>query len=84
MRYKKWLKKGEKKKRNKHGAPKILLQLIRCFVEHAAILIVKNKIIKFDDNDNFAAEITPYLKRFAAIANDMRERIETKQYQRKK
>ncbi|GFT42188.1 hypothetical protein TNCV_1008631 [Trichonephila clavipes] len=35
-------------------------------------------------NDNFVAEITPYLKRFATITEDIRERIETKQDQRKK
>ncbi|GFU02851.1 transposon Ty3-I Gag-Pol polyprotein [Trichonephila clavipes] len=35
-------------------------------------------------NDNFVAEITPYLKRFATITKDIRERIETKQDQRKK
>ncbi|GFW01688.1 transposon Tf2-6 polyprotein [Trichonephila clavipes] len=35
-------------------------------------------------NDNFVAEITPYLKRFATITEDKRERIETKQDQRKK
>ncbi|GFS50244.1 retrovirus-related Pol polyprotein from transposon 17.6 [Trichonephila clavipes] len=35
-------------------------------------------------NDNFVAEITPYLKRFATITEDLRERIETKQDQRKK
>ncbi|GFY35734.1 gag-Pol polyprotein [Trichonephila clavipes] len=35
-------------------------------------------------NDNFIAEITPYLKRFATITEDIRERIETKQDQRKK
>ncbi|GFV17491.1 hypothetical protein TNCV_1272781 [Trichonephila clavipes] len=34
-------------------------------------------------NDNFVAEITPYLKRFATITEDIRERIETKQDQRK-
>ncbi|GFW47034.1 gypsy retrotransposon integrase-like protein 1 [Trichonephila clavipes] len=32
-------------------------------------------------NDNFVAEITPYLKRFATITEDIRERIETKQDQ---
>ncbi|GFX55380.1 gag-Pol polyprotein [Trichonephila clavipes] len=35
-------------------------------------------------NDNFVAEITPYLKRFATSTEDIRERIETKQDQRKK
>ncbi|GFS60075.1 transposon Ty3-I Gag-Pol polyprotein [Trichonephila clavipes] len=35
-------------------------------------------------NDNFVAKITPYLKRFATITEDIRERIETKQDQRKK
>ncbi|GFY29536.1 transposon Ty3-I Gag-Pol polyprotein [Trichonephila clavipes] len=35
-------------------------------------------------NDNFVAEITPYLKRFATITEDIREKIETKQDQRKK
>ncbi|GFU95685.1 retrovirus-related Pol polyprotein from transposon 412 [Trichonephila clavipes] len=35
-------------------------------------------------NDNFVAEITPYLKRFATITEDIRERIEAKQDQRKK
>ncbi|GFY20613.1 gag-Pol polyprotein [Trichonephila clavipes] len=35
-------------------------------------------------NDNFVAEIKPYLKRFATITEDIRERIETKQDQRKK
>ncbi|GFS82415.1 transposon Ty3-I Gag-Pol polyprotein [Trichonephila clavipes] len=35
-------------------------------------------------NDNFVAEITPYVKRFATITEDIRERIETKQDQRKK
>ncbi|GFW33568.1 retrovirus-related Pol polyprotein from transposon opus [Trichonephila clavipes] len=35
-------------------------------------------------NDNFVAEITPYLKRFATITEDIRERIETKQDQQKK
>ncbi|GFW06160.1 hypothetical protein TNCV_36361 [Trichonephila clavipes] len=35
-------------------------------------------------NDNFVAEITPYLKRFATITENIRERIETKQDQRKK
>ncbi|GFY33744.1 gag-Pol polyprotein [Trichonephila clavipes] len=35
-------------------------------------------------NDNFVAEITPYLKRFATITEHIRERIETKQDQRKK
>ncbi|GFX19980.1 gag-Pol polyprotein [Trichonephila clavipes] len=35
-------------------------------------------------NDNFVAEITPYLKRFSTITEDIRERIETKQDQRKK
>ncbi|GFW37506.1 retrovirus-related Pol polyprotein from transposon 412 [Trichonephila clavipes] len=35
-------------------------------------------------NDNFVAEITPYLKRFATITEDIRERIGTKQDQRKK
>ncbi|GFX09641.1 gypsy retrotransposon integrase-like protein 1 [Trichonephila clavipes] len=35
-------------------------------------------------NDNFVAEITPYLKRFATITEDIRERIETKQDRRKK
>ncbi|GFT17098.1 retrovirus-related Pol polyprotein from transposon 412 [Trichonephila clavipes] len=35
-------------------------------------------------NDNFVAEITPYLKRFGTITEDIRERIETKQDQRKK
>ncbi|GFW72894.1 gag-Pol polyprotein [Trichonephila clavipes] len=35
-------------------------------------------------NDNFVAEITPYLKRFATVTEDIRERIETKQDQRKK
>ncbi|GFX22009.1 retrovirus-related Pol polyprotein from transposon 412 [Trichonephila clavipes] len=35
-------------------------------------------------NDNFVAEITPYLKQFATITEDIRERIETKQDQRKK
>ncbi|GFW08430.1 retrovirus-related Pol polyprotein from transposon 17.6 [Trichonephila clavipes] len=35
-------------------------------------------------NDNFVAEITPYLKRFETITEDIRERIETKQDQRKK
>ncbi|GFX06263.1 retrovirus-related Pol polyprotein from transposon 412 [Trichonephila clavipes] len=35
-------------------------------------------------NDNFVAEITPYLKRFAFITEDIRERRETKQDQRKK
>ncbi|GFV29814.1 transposon Tf2-11 polyprotein [Trichonephila clavipes] len=35
-------------------------------------------------NDNFVAEITPYLKRFATITEDIRKRIETKQDQRKK
>ncbi|GFW78468.1 hypothetical protein TNCV_1380141 [Trichonephila clavipes] len=34
-------------------------------------------------NDNFVAEITPYLKRFSTITEDIRERIETKQDQRK-
>ncbi|GFX68489.1 retrovirus-related Pol polyprotein from transposon 412 [Trichonephila clavipes] len=35
-------------------------------------------------NDNFVAEITPYLKRFATITAYIRERIETKQDQRNK
>ncbi|GFX68480.1 transposon Ty3-I Gag-Pol polyprotein [Trichonephila clavipes] len=35
-------------------------------------------------NDNFVAEITPYLKRFATITKYIRERIETKQDQRNK
>ncbi|GFW52277.1 gag-Pol polyprotein [Trichonephila clavipes] len=35
-------------------------------------------------NDNFVAEITSYLKRFSTITEDIRERIETKQDQRKK
>ncbi|GFY31064.1 transposon Tf2-6 polyprotein [Trichonephila clavipes] len=35
-------------------------------------------------NDNFVAKITPYLKRFATITEDIRERIETKQDHRKK
>ncbi|GFV00786.1 gag-Pol polyprotein [Trichonephila clavipes] len=35
-------------------------------------------------NDNFVAKITPYLKRFATITEDIRERIEAKQDQRKK
>ncbi|GFX49705.1 transposon Tf2-11 polyprotein [Trichonephila clavipes] len=35
-------------------------------------------------NDNFVAKITPYLKRFATITEDIRERIKTKQDQRKK
>ncbi|GFX40575.1 retrovirus-related Pol polyprotein from transposon 17.6 [Trichonephila clavipes] len=35
-------------------------------------------------NDNFVGEITPYLKRFATITEDIRERIETKLDQRKK
>ncbi|GFV98197.1 retrovirus-related Pol polyprotein from transposon 17.6 [Trichonephila clavipes] len=35
-------------------------------------------------NDNFVTEITPYLKRLATITEDIRERIETKQDQRKK
>ncbi|GFX55710.1 hypothetical protein TNCV_3427811 [Trichonephila clavipes] len=35
-------------------------------------------------NDNFVAEITPYLKRFGTITEDIRERIETKQDQQKK
>ncbi|GFW22405.1 transposon Tf2-11 polyprotein [Trichonephila clavipes] len=35
-------------------------------------------------NDTFVAEITPYLKRFATITEDIREKIETKQDQRKK
>ncbi|GFW53134.1 hypothetical protein TNCV_3293811 [Trichonephila clavipes] len=35
-------------------------------------------------NDNFVAEITPYFKRFATITEDIRERIETKQDERKK
>ncbi|GFY13749.1 gag-Pol polyprotein [Trichonephila clavipes] len=35
-------------------------------------------------NDNFVAKITPYLKQFATITEDIRERIETKQDQRKK
>ncbi|GFW87170.1 gypsy retrotransposon integrase-like protein 1 [Trichonephila clavipes] len=35
-------------------------------------------------NDNFVAEITPYLKQFTTITEDIRERIETKQDQRKK
>ncbi|GBL98831.1 Gag-Pol polyprotein [Araneus ventricosus] len=36
------------------------------------------------ENDNFFPEITPYLKRFATITNDIRDRIEMKQDQRKK
>lgn len=35
------------------------------------------------ENDNFVPEITPYLKRFATITKDLRERIERKQDQRK-
>ncbi|GFX11412.1 gypsy retrotransposon integrase-like protein 1 [Trichonephila clavipes] len=35
-------------------------------------------------NDNVVADITPYLKRFATISEGIRERIETKQDQRKK
>ncbi|GFW30704.1 gag-Pol polyprotein [Trichonephila clavipes] len=35
-------------------------------------------------NDNFVAEITPYLKRFATITETIRERKETEQDQRKK
>ena len=33
------------------------------------------------DNDNIVAEITPYLKRFAIITNEILERIEIKQDQ---
>ncbi|GFU90211.1 gag-Pol polyprotein [Trichonephila clavipes] len=33
-------------------------------------------------NDNFVVEITPYLKRFATITEDIQEIIETKQDQR--
>ncbi|GFV62307.1 integrase catalytic domain-containing protein [Trichonephila clavipes] len=35
------------------------------------------------DNENFIPEITPYLKRFARISSEIRERIEEKQDQRK-
>ncbi|GFW87665.1 gag-Pol polyprotein [Trichonephila clavipes] len=35
-------------------------------------------------NDNFVAEITPYLKRFASITEDIRERIETNSAKNKK
>ncbi|KAF8781604.1 Transposon Tf2-6 polyprotein like [Argiope bruennichi] len=35
------------------------------------------------ENDNFVPEITPYLKRFANIMNELRERIEMKQDRRK-
>ncbi|GFW65999.1 hypothetical protein TNCV_588251 [Trichonephila clavipes] len=35
-------------------------------------------------NDNFVAEITPYLKRFATITEDIRERIETNSAKNKK
>ena len=35
------------------------------------------------ENDNFVAEITPYLKSFAVITDCIGERIETKQNQRK-
>ncbi|GFV32294.1 transposon Tf2-9 polyprotein [Trichonephila clavipes] len=35
-------------------------------------------------NDNFVAKITPYLKRFATITEDIRERIETKARSTKK
>ncbi|XP_071044455.1 uncharacterized protein [Parasteatoda tepidariorum] len=35
------------------------------------------------NNDNFVPEITPYLKRLANISNDIRDRVESKQDQRK-
>lgn len=36
------------------------------------------------ENDNFVPEITPYLKKFATITSEIRERIELKQDQRKR
>ncbi|GBN09022.1 Transposon Tf2-6 polyprotein [Araneus ventricosus] len=36
------------------------------------------------ENDNFVAEITPYLKHFARLTPQIRERVEQKQDQRKK
>ncbi|UYV75885.1 PURA [Cordylochernes scorpioides] len=36
------------------------------------------------DNDNFVAEITPYLKRFATITHEIQERIQLRQDQHKK
>ena len=36
------------------------------------------------ENDNFVAEITPYLRKFATLTHEIRERIELKQDQRKR
>ncbi|GFT51307.1 gag-Pol polyprotein [Trichonephila clavipes] len=85
----------ERKNRDlKHPDLQYLLETIILVGHTPAYLLFGRELRTVDDvvqdfksvvhNDNFVAEITPYLKRFATITEDIRERIETKQDQRKK
>ncbi|GFU20349.1 gag-Pol polyprotein [Trichonephila clavipes] len=85
----------ERKNRGlKHPDLQYLLETIILVGHIPAYLLFGRELRTVDDvvqdfksvvhNDSFVAEITPYLKRFATITEDIRERIETKQDQRKK